>query len=311
MKFNSACDPTRSSDCLRIYILMDLDETSEKECISPADGDENPRKLTHVCLFVIALGACERMALRILETNLTLFIHKRLEYSSSDASIYNATFTFLFYIVAFLCALLADSYLGRYRTIAYFSIIYTIGLSMLATASVLGIQWTWLFFLSLYLPVTIGAGGLQANIVTFGADQFDPDTESKALHSYFNYFYWSANIAAAVATSYLSDIALHGSPHIPRHFSFSSVFIIAAGVMTIGPSIFFAGRDRYELKVPKASVFPEFISIVWFSAKKSYRGKKSFVASQSIGFSEREINGLNNKFKMHGNCFECFHALDS
>ncbi|XP_042040962.1 protein NRT1/ PTR FAMILY 8.1-like [Salvia splendens] len=121
------------------------------------------------------------------------------------------------YIMPFFGAFVADAFLGRYYTIARFSIIYVIiqGMALLTlSASVTGprpachrkddchattVQST-VCFISLY-SIALGTGGLKP----FGADQFEEvhEVEKKHKSSFFNWFYFSINIGALIGSSVL------------------------------------------------------------------------------------------------------------
>lgn len=72
---------------------------------------------------------------------------------------------------------LADTYLGRFRTIATSSCIYLLGLCLLIVTVIPGgpsdgASASALIFTSIYI-VAAGDGGVKPNVCTFGADQFD------------------------------------------------------------------------------------------------------------------------------------------
>ena len=82
---------------------------------------------------------------------------------------------------------MADSHLGRYRTILIFSVLYLIGMALLTGSAAIpgikvedgedanGAQWG-LLTLCLFL-VSAGTGGIKPNVSSFGADQFDDTKE--------------------------------------------------------------------------------------------------------------------------------------
>ncbi|XVE97035.1 hypothetical protein REPUB_Repub02eG0275800 [Reevesia pubescens] len=101
------------------------------------------------------------------------------------------------YVMPLIGAFLADAYLGRYWTIASFSIIYVFGMTILTmSASIHGLKpacdennifhptglQTGVFFLGLYL-IALGTGMIKPCVSSFGADQFDDsdDAEKKKM----------------------------------------------------------------------------------------------------------------------------------
>lgn len=69
---------------------------------------------------------CERLAYYGMSTNLVLYFKKHLNQHSATAVKNVANWSGTCYITPLIGAFLADAYLGRYRTIATFSIIYVI-----------------------------------------------------------------------------------------------------------------------------------------------------------------------------------------
>lgn len=69
---------------------------------------------------------CERLAYYGISTNLVLYFKKQLNQHSATASKNVSDWSGTCYITPLIGAFLADSYLGRYWTIACFSIIYVI-----------------------------------------------------------------------------------------------------------------------------------------------------------------------------------------
>ena len=69
---------------------------------------------------------CERLAYYGMSTNLVLYFKNRLNQHSATASKNVSNWSGTCYITPLIGAYLADSYLGRYWTIAVFSIIYAI-----------------------------------------------------------------------------------------------------------------------------------------------------------------------------------------
>ena len=59
-------------------------------------------------------------------------------------------------------------------------------------------------FVALYL-IALGTGGIKPCVSSFGADQFDESDESEkqSKSSFFNWFYFSINIGALIASSVL------------------------------------------------------------------------------------------------------------
>lgn len=232
-------------------------------------------KFVSVCVFILILECCERLAYFTVQTNLVVYFQRELKYESSLASMYTAVFGSLVYITPLIGAFIADTYLGRYQTILRFSIIYFIGLVMACVAVWPTVQSSVLLFVSLFGFVTLGTGGIKCNGVTLGADQYDPISEQKEMGSFFNWFYWVSNIGSIVATAFVSDFAIKGGWFISKQYAFAAAFIFAAFAFVIAMVTFFMGRNRYHQKKPSESALSTVASIIKYAAKheKGHRGK--------------------------------------
>ncbi len=254
-------------------------ETSHTDYTDAVDKDASPKKrivknrFISVCSYILIMEMCERLAYFTFQTNLVLYIQKKLDYSSNQASMYTAVFSSLVYITPLFAAYVADTMLGRYKTILWFSILYTIGLALISVASWPTIRSSGLFFFALYGLICTGSGGIKANVITLGADQYDSVTEVKEMNRFFNWFYWANNIGAIIATAYMADFAISGSNQIGKKYSFSASFIIAAILFLIAMVVFYLGRKKYYRIPPSESDLAIFCSIVWYAAKFSIIGK--------------------------------------
>ncbi|KAJ9185333.1 hypothetical protein P3X46_004979 [Hevea brasiliensis] len=180
------------------------------------------------------------------------------------------------YVMPLLGAFLADAYLGRYWTIASFSIIYVVGMTLLTlSASVHGLKpscdhtkvchptglQTAVFFLGLYL-MALGTGGIKPCVSSFGADQFDDSDESekKKKSSFFNWFYFSINIGALFASSVLV--------WIQTNVGWGWGFGIPAVAMAIAVVSFFSGTKLYRNQRPGGSPLTRICQVVVASFRK-------------------------------------------
>lgn len=79
-----------------------------------------------VCLVVIGNECCERLAYYGMSTNLVNFLQQRLNMGNVEASTSVTNWSGTCYITPLIGAFIADSYLGRYWTIASFSMVYVV-----------------------------------------------------------------------------------------------------------------------------------------------------------------------------------------
>ncbi|KAF3957498.1 hypothetical protein CMV_017498 [Castanea mollissima] len=234
--------------------------------------------------FIIGVEVAERFAYYGISANLITYLTGPLGQSTATAAeninVWSGTASLLPLFGAFL----ADSFLGRYRTIVVASLIYILGLGLLTVSAMLPSLSTpdyidankimlrstcqfqvILFFLSLYLVAT-GQGGHKPCVQAFGADQFDglDPEECKAKSSFFNWWYFGICGGAAVTnlvTCYIQENLSWG-----LGFGFPCILMVAAlGVFLLGTRTY-----RYSVKGDEKSPFLR-IGRVFVAAVKNWR----------------------------------------
>ncbi|CAL1378857.1 unnamed protein product [Linum trigynum] len=220
------------------------------------------------CRFILGNECCERLAYYGMSTNLVNFLQERLNMGNVAAS-------GTCYVTPLIGAFLADAYLGRFWTIAGFVIVYICGMSLLTMSSAVpGLRpscngdschatssQTAVCFVALYL-IALGTGGIKPCVSSFGADQFDENDESekKKKSSFFNWFYFSINIGALVASSVLVWIQMN--------VGWDWGFGIPTVAMAIAIVFFFAGSKMYRVQKPGGSPLTRIFQVIVASLRK-------------------------------------------
>lgn len=228
------------------------------------------------CSFILGTECCERLAYYGMSTNLVNYLTDRLNQGNVTASNNVTNWGGTCYITPLIGAFLADAYLGRYWTIASFSIIYVIGMALLTlSASVNGLKpacengschatasQTAFCFIALYL-IALGTGGIKPCVSSFGADQFDEtdETERKKKSSFFNWFYFSINVGALIASSVLVWIQMN--------VGWGWGLGIPTVSMAIAVAFFFSGSYLYRLQKPGGSPLTRIAQVLVASLRKS------------------------------------------
>lgn len=116
-------------------------------------------------------------------------------------------------------------------------------------------------FVALYL-IALGTGGIKPCVSSFGADQFDEtdETEKKKKSSFFNWFYFSINIGALIASSVLVWIQMN--------VGWGWGFGIPAVAMAVAVISFFSGSRLYRLQKPGGSPLTRVAQVIVASLRK-------------------------------------------
>ncbi|KAL6528624.1 hypothetical protein OROMI_029269 [Orobanche minor] len=227
------------------------------------------------CRFILVTECCERLAYYGMGTNLVNYLIIRLDQGNATASTVVTNWSGTCYITPLIGAFLADSYLGRYWTIAIFCTVYVIGMTLLTlSASIHALtpqcdktnchpttSQVAITFVSLYL-IALGTGGIKPCVSSFGADQFDEtdEEEKKKKSSFFNWFYLSINVGALIASSVLVWIQMN--------VGWSWGFGIPAVTMAIAVVFFLVGSRLYRLQKPGGSPLTRIFQVLVASVRK-------------------------------------------
>eukprot|EP00438_Fugacium_kawagutii_P011617 Skav216073 [mRNA] locus=scaffold389:304792:305382:- [translate_table: standard] len=180
--------------------------------------------------------------------------------SNAASSSVHQIFTLLSFTCCFFGGVLAEAYLGRYKTISIFAIIYAAGCGLAAAAA--RAENLSLFLVGILLLVAPGTGGIKPNISPFGADQIDPlvsDFEQKR-ESFFMYLYLTVNLGCVIAFGFLANVATGGLPPlVPKEDGFFAAYTVMAILMAVALLVYLGGTPCYT----KTSLEKNTASVVW------------------------------------------------
>ncbi|KAK6246555.1 hypothetical protein SCA6_009645 [Theobroma cacao] len=248
--------------------------------------------------FIIAVEVAERFAYYGIANNLITYLTGPLGLSMAVAAENVNAWSGVGSLLPLLGAFVADSFLGRYRTILLSSAIYILGLGLLTLAAMLPSlsssgclntnsntlcstqNQVILFFFALYL-VAVGQGGHKPCVQAFGADQFDKQDpkESKARSSFFNWWFFGLSAGFLIMIPALF--------YIQDNLNWVLGFGIPCISMLTALVIFLLGTKtyRYSDKRDEKSPFMR-IGRVFVLAAKNWRA-----TSSAMGVEEEEASG--------------------
>ncbi|KAK3890053.1 hypothetical protein Pcinc_005968 [Petrolisthes cinctipes] len=206
--------------------------------------------------FIIGNEFCERFSYYGMKTILTLYLHQQLMYSEDASTVIYHFWAMLCYFTPVFGAILADSYLGRYRTILYVSMVYVVGNTVLALGAIpplfpdLTAQIT-ISLLGLLL-IALGTGGIKPCVSAFGGDQFLLPQQQKQLAGFFSMFYFSIN-AGSLLSTFLTPV-LRADVQCFSQDCYPLAFAVPAFLMVVALALFIGGSHLYIKKPPEGSV---------------------------------------------------------
>ncbi|MGB6223111.1 POT family MFS transporter [Haloferula sp.] len=206
---------------------------------SPADLKGMPPGVPHI----IGNEAAERFSFYGMKAVLAVFMTNYLHLmdatpgtpmSTTEATAHYHQFNFWVYATPIFGALLADIFLGKYRTIILLSIVYCAGHAALALMGTSGYSGNWL--IAGLVLIAIGSGGIKPCVSAHVGDQFGAKN-ALLLPRVFNWFYFSINIGAFVSMLLTPWLLEWYGPHW--------AFGVPGVLMAIATFVFWLGRHRF------------------------------------------------------------------
>uniref|UniRef100_A0A0E0MAJ8 Uncharacterized protein n=1 Tax=Oryza punctata TaxID=4537 RepID=A0A0E0MAJ8_ORYPU len=218
----------------------------------------------------------ERMTTLGIAVNLVPYMTGTMHLGNAAAANTVTNFIGTSFMLCLLGGFIADTYLGRYLTIAIFAAVQAtvrLPLPLPFTSSYSGVMILTIstaapglrppacsdpkgesaecvvangtqlgvLYLGLYLTA-LGTGGLKSSVSGFGSDQFDEsdDGERKKMMRFFNWFYFFVSLGALLAVTVL----VYVQDNVGRRWGYG---ICAVGILA-GLAVFLSGTRRYRFK---------------------------------------------------------------
>uniref|UniRef100_A0A131YCL5 Oligopeptide transporter 1 n=1 Tax=Rhipicephalus appendiculatus TaxID=34631 RepID=A0A131YCL5_RHIAP len=234
--------------------------------------EPEPKPYPKAVFFIIGNEFCERFSYYGMRTILTLFLINVLMFEEHTAkSVYHG-FVMACYFSPVLGAMIADSYLGKFRTIFYISIVYAVGNITLAVSAVPAlVTHTWIPMIGLAV-IAFGTGGIKPCVSAFGGDQFMPGQE-RQLEQFFSLFYLSIN-AGSLLSTFITPI-LRVQRCLGQMFCFPLAFGVPAALMVLALVFFMVGKPLYRIVPPAGNVVVRVLQCIWHALSRKMRTTES------------------------------------
>ncbi|KAL8114453.1 hypothetical protein AgCh_021348 [Apium graveolens] len=265
---------------------------------------------------ILGVEACERLTTLGIAVNLVTYLTSTMHLGNASSANTVTNFLGTSFMLCLLGGFVADTFLGRYLTIAIFTTVQGIGVTILTISTTIpslrppscntgssscdpanGMQ-LGLLYTALYLTA-FGTGGLKSSVSGFGSDQFDDTNkeEKSLMTSFFNWFFFFISIGSLAAVSVLVYI----QDNVGRRWGYG----ICACAIVVGILVFLAGTKRYRFKKLVGSPLTQ-IATVFVGAwrKRKLEAPSDFSLLFSIDDIENE--GSKKKQKLPHSKQFCF-----
>ncbi|XP_066203376.1 solute carrier family 15 member 2 isoform X3 [Saccopteryx leptura] len=224
-------------------------------------------------VFIVVNEFCERFSYYGMKAVLTLYFLYFLHWNEdTSTSVYHA-FSSLCYFTPILGATIADSWLGKFKTIIYLSLVYVLGhvIKSLGALPILGghMVHTVLSLLGLSL-IALGTGGIKPCVAAFGGDQFEKKHEKERTR-YFSVFYLSIN-AGSLLSTFITPM-LRGDVQCFGEDCYALAFGVPGLLMMIALVVFAMGSKMYNKAPPEGNIVTQVFKCIWFAISNRFKNR--------------------------------------
>jgi POT family proton-dependent oligopeptide transporter len=181
-------------------------------------------------------------------------------------------FQFWCYVTPIIGAIVADQYLGKYKTIVLFCGVYLVGLLILVCTSIpsalehgAGMGG----FIVAILVIGLGTGGIKSNVAPLIADQYKRKkmalTTTKkgerviidpalTIQRIYMIFYGCIN---------LGSLSLLATPYMELYIGFWSGYLLCLCMFAAGTLVLLLGRKYYVVRPPQGSIITDAFKALW------------------------------------------------
>ncbi|XP_054431197.1 solute carrier family 15 member 2 [Pteronotus mesoamericanus] len=228
-------------------------------------------------VFIVVNEFCERFSYYGMKAVLTLYFLYFLHWNEdTSTSVYHA-FSSLCYFTPILGAAIADSWLGKFKTIISLSLVYVLGhvIKSLGALPILGghVVHTVLSLVGLSL-IALGTGGIKPCVAAFGGDQFEKNHEEERAR-YFSVFYLSINAGSLIST-FITPM-LRGDVQCFGEDCYALAFGVPGLLMVIALVVFVMGSKMYKKTPPEGNVVTQVVKCIWFAVSNRFKNRSGHI----------------------------------
>ncbi|XP_039186068.1 solute carrier family 15 member 2 isoform X1 [Crotalus tigris] len=251
--------------------------------------------------FIVVNEFCERFSYYGMKAVLTLYFLYFLHWDeTTSTSVYHA-FSSLCYFTPVIGAFIADSWLGKYKTIIYLSIVYVIGHVIKSVGAMpnVGNQIAHVILSMTGLSlIALGTGGIKPCVAAFGGDQFE-DKHVQERNKFFSVFYLAINAGSLIST-FLTPV-LRGSVQCFGGDCYALAFGVPAALMIVALVVFITGNRLYKKTPPQGNILLKVCKCIVFALRNRIRNRSPEIPKRQHWLdwaSEKYSNQLITEVKM-------------
>ncbi|CAI9623953.1 unnamed protein product, partial [Staurois parvus] len=253
--------------------------------------------------FIVVNEFCERFSYYGMRAVLVLYFKYFLQWDNNLATVVYHTFVAVCYLTPILGAIVADSWLGKFKTIIYLSIVYTVGQIVMSVSAIHDITdgnrdgtpdnlsiHVALSMIGLIL-IAFGTGGIKPCVAAFGGDQFE-EHQDKQRSSFFSIFYLSINAGSLLSTIITPILRGQECGIHSQQKCYPLAFGVPAALMAVALLVFIVGSRMYKKVSPQGNIMLKVFKCISFAISNRYRNR-----SKSIPKREHWMDWAKEKYE--------------
>ncbi|XP_058526920.1 solute carrier family 15 member 1 [Ochotona princeps] len=232
--------------------------------------------------FIVVNEFCERFSYYGMRALLILYFRNFIGWNDNLSTVIYHTFVALCYLTPILGAIIADSWLGKFKTIVWLSVVYTIGQVITSISSINeltdnnhdGIPDNIAVHVAVcligLLLIAFGTGGIKPCVSAFGGDQFEENQE-KQRNRFFSIFYLAINAGSLLSTIITPMIRVQQCGIHVQQACYPLAFGIPAILMAVSLIVFVIGSRMYKKVKPQGNIISKVAKCIGFAIKNRFR----------------------------------------
>ncbi|KAM8786815.1 solute carrier family 15 member 1 [Rhynchonycteris naso] len=232
--------------------------------------------------FIVINEFCERFSYYGMKALLILYFTRFFGWDGNLSTAIYHTFVALCYLTPILGALIADSWLGKFKTIVSLSVVYTIGQAVTAVSSINDLSdfnhdgrpdslstHVALSMIGLAL-IALGTGGIKPCVAAFGGDQFEEGQENQR-NRFFSIFYLAINAGSLLSTIITPILRVQECGIHSKQACYPLAFGVPAALMAVALIVFIIGSSMYKKFEPQGNIMAKVAKCIGFAIKNRFR----------------------------------------
>ncbi|KAM9851243.1 solute carrier family 15 member 1-like [Aulostomus maculatus] len=231
--------------------------------------------------FILVNELCESFSFYGTRAVLVLYFKYFLHWDDDLATSIYHTFAALCYLTPILGAILADSWLGKLKTIISCAVVSAMGYVAMTVSAVHDItdldkdgtpnNMTFHVVMTMVglLFIALGTGGMKPCVPAFGGDQFNEYQESQR-RTFFSFLYLCNNAGSFLSTIITPTLRAQECGIHSKQSCYPLAFGVPAALMGVALVVFSIGSGLYYKAEPQGNIMLDVCKCIGFALKNRY-----------------------------------------